>query len=91
MAGSDGVALMARPKGVPKPANVRLTAEAHRLAEIARGYTRETLGEYISRVVCEHAQADIERLHAELTSELKRKAEAAENPPRPRRKGTGGE
>ena len=91
MARTDGVALMARPRSVPKPANVRLTAEAHRLAEIARGYTGETLGEYISRVVCEHAQADIERLHAELAVELKRKADAGENPPRPRRKSAGGE
>jgi hypothetical protein len=56
---------------------VRLTDEAINLARIAASYTRESMSEYVCRIIIERAQADIERLHAEL------------HQPRPRPKGKG--
>ena len=71
-----GVLLVAK-----KTANVRLTPEADRLAEIASGYTGESKAEYISRVISEAAVRDIERGHAALSRELK----VPEPPTKPRR------
>ena len=61
-----------------KTANVRLTTESDRLAEIASGYTGESKAEYVSRVVAEAARRDISKGHAELEIELN-------PPPKPRR------
>jgi hypothetical protein len=63
--GGAGAVLVAK-----KTANVRLTAESDRLAEIASGYTGESKAEYVSRVVAEAARRDIAKGHAELEREL---------------------
>jgi hypothetical protein len=60
--------VMARSKG-QKTTPVRLTEEAIRWARIASGYTGESMAEYVSRVLAEHAKRDAERLHAEATRE----------------------
>jgi hypothetical protein len=52
-----------------KTTPVRLTDEAIRWARIASGYTGESMAEYVSRIVEEHARDDAERLHAEATGE----------------------
>jgi hypothetical protein len=44
---------------------VRLADSAIALARIASGYTGESVAEYVSRVIAEQAQKDIERLHTE--------------------------
>jgi hypothetical protein len=59
-------ATMARPKKLPKSQAVRLTEEAMRLARIASGYTGESMAEYVSRIVEERSQQDIDRLHGEF-------------------------
>ena len=59
-------AMMARPKKSPKTRPVRLTDEAIRWAEIASGYTGESLAEYVSRTLAEVGQKDVERLHTQL-------------------------
>ncbi len=60
-----GVALMARPKK-PKTRPVRLTEEAIRWAHIASGYTGESMSDYVSRMIEEHARQDADRLHAAI-------------------------
>jgi hypothetical protein len=76
----DGVVLVAR-----KTANVRLTAESDRLAEIASGYTGESKADYVSRVVAEAARRDIARGHAEFERELNPPGTPGPPPPKPRR------
>jgi hypothetical protein len=71
--GGAGAVLVAK-----KTANVRLSAESDRLAEIASGYTGESKAEYVSRVVAEAARRDIAKGHAELERELNA-------PPKPQR------
>jgi hypothetical protein len=78
-----GVSLVAK-----KTANVRLTAESDRLAEIASGYTGESKAEYVSRVVAESARRDIAKGHAELGAELGLPEDPSPAPPpksRPKR------
>jgi hypothetical protein len=58
-------------KAIPKTTPVRLSDEAIRWARIASGYTGESMAEYVSRLVAEHAKADANRLHAEAASEAK--------------------
>jgi hypothetical protein len=65
--------LMARKAQKTTP--VRLTDEAIKWARIASGYTGESMAEYVSRLVVEHAKRDAERLHAEATSERTPKLE----------------
>lgn len=55
----------------PKTTPVRLTEEAVRWARIASGYTGESMTEYVSRLVAEHAKRDAERLHKEATGKKK--------------------
>lgn len=50
-----------------KTTPVRLSDDAIRWARIASGYTGESMAEYVSRLVEEHARHDAERLHAEAT------------------------
>jgi hypothetical protein len=50
---------------------VRLTDEAIELARIASGYTRESMSEYVCRVVIERAREDIDKGHAALKAERK--------------------
>lgn len=61
----------------PKTTPVRLTADAIKWARIASGYTGESMAEYVSRIVAEHARADIARLHALATSEEPKKGKGA--------------
>jgi hypothetical protein len=56
-------------KNVP----VRLSDEAIKWARIASGYTGESMAEYVSRIVAEHAKVDADRLHAEITKQFKPK------------------
>lgn len=49
-----------------KTTPVRLSLEAIALARIASGYTGESMAEYVSRIVEERSQEDIERLHAQF-------------------------
>jgi hypothetical protein len=65
VAGGVGVTLVTK-----KTANVRLSTEADRLAEIASGYTGESKAEYVSRVVAEAARRDITEGHVKLAREL---------------------
>jgi hypothetical protein len=58
---------MARKAAAQKTTPVRLSDDAIRWARIASGYTGESMAEYVSRIVAEHAKADAERLHAEAT------------------------
>jgi uncharacterized protein (DUF1778 family) len=46
---------------------VRLTQDAMDLARIAASYRRETMSDYVCRVVIEAARRDIEQGHANLT------------------------
>ena len=57
---------MAKKKAAPKTAPVRLTGEAIRIARIASGYSGESVAEYVSRIVVEAGQRDIERGIAEF-------------------------
>ncbi len=57
---------VARRKALPKTTPVRLTDDAVRVARIASGYTGESMAEYVSRVVVECGERDIDRLHAEM-------------------------
>jgi hypothetical protein len=52
---------------------VRLTDEALKWARIASGYTGQSMAEYVSQFVAEHARLDAERLHAEVTKKEKGK------------------
>jgi hypothetical protein len=65
------VGSMAKRKA-PKTMPVRLTEEAVKWARIASGYTGESMAEYVSRLVAEHARRDADRLHAESTGEKPR-------------------
>jgi hypothetical protein len=67
--------------------NVRLTAEADRMAEIASGYAGESKSQYVSRVVIEAARRDIARGHEALSRELAVDAEAPPPPKPPHKKG----
>jgi uncharacterized protein (DUF1778 family) len=44
-----------------------MTEEAMNLARIAASYTRESMSDYVCRVVTEAARRDIEQGHANLT------------------------
>ena len=46
-----------------KTTPVRVADDALKLARIASSYTGESVVDYISRVITEHSQSDIERLH----------------------------
>ncbi|MFO0957504.1 MAG: hypothetical protein U0800_08555 [Isosphaeraceae bacterium] len=65
-------------KAAQKTTPVRLTDEAIKWARIASGYTGESMAEYVSRLVVEHAKADADRLHAEVKGE-------AEGKPKPKK------
>ena len=56
---------MGRKKVAAKTSPVRLTDEAHEAARIASGFTGESLTEYVSRLVVEKANQDIDRYVAE--------------------------
>jgi hypothetical protein len=74
-AGLDGADTMAGKAQKTSP--VRLTEEAIRWARIASGYTGESMAEYVSRIVTERGRQDVERLHANITTEApKRKGGA---------------
>lgn len=45
---------------------VRIGDEAIRWARIASGYTGESMADYITRIVEERAQHDVDRLHQEV-------------------------
>ena len=53
---------------------VRLTDEAIELARIASGYTKESMSEYVCRIVIERARDDIDKGHAALKSGPKAKS-----------------
>jgi hypothetical protein len=84
--GSDGIGLMARPKRGIKTMPVRLTDEAIAVARIASGYTGETMADYVSRIVVERANEDIDRLHAERVRKTSAEPEPPPKPPISRRK-----
>jgi hypothetical protein len=68
-----------RPKGPPKVITkvryVKLTQRAGDLVAIAAGYTRETMAEYVCRVVSAQAVADIDEAHAAYKASLEGAAE----------------
>jgi hypothetical protein len=47
----------------PKTAPIRVTVAAVDLARIASGYTGESVAEYVSRIVMERANIDVDELH----------------------------
>ena len=57
---SAGTAVMAE-----KTRTIRISPEALRVAQIASGYTGESVADYICRILIERGNEDIERLHAE--------------------------
>jgi len=66
---------------------VRVTKEAIQRVKIAAGYTGETVSAYLSRIAVERADADIDRLHAELRARPPADQPAdAEAPARPSRR-----
>jgi hypothetical protein len=70
-----------------KSSPVRLTEEAIKWARIASGYTGESMTEYVSRIVAEHAQGDVERLHADTVArQMSLAKKAPEHQPMPGKK-----
>jgi hypothetical protein len=57
--------VMAKKKTTP----VRLTDEAIKWARMASGFTGESMSEYVSRVVAERGQEDVDRLYGEIKGE----------------------
>lgn len=49
-----------------KTTSVRIGDDALKLARIASGYTDESVVDYITRVIAERAQVDIDKGHAAL-------------------------
>jgi hypothetical protein len=45
---------------------VRLTQEAIDLARIAASFAKESMADYVCRIIAERARADIERYYAEM-------------------------
>lgn len=62
----DGGAVMARPKKSSKTVTIRVTEEAHQLAQVASGYTGESIVDYASRVLSERGRSDVIALHKEF-------------------------
>lgn len=71
---------MGRPKNDhPAKIQVRLTDDAVKWAERACGFTRESISQYVSRVIEERAPGDVSRALAELVA----RGELAPEPPAP--------
>lgn len=62
--------------GMAKKTPVRLSEQAYQYAQIASGYTGESLIQYVSRIVLERAKLDVDHYH----DELKRREASASKP-----------
>lgn len=61
---------MARPRASHKNRNVKITDQAYDAARIAAGFTGESIVEFVSRIVAEHAERIIDEQY-----QLRRAAE----------------